>query len=281
MMDNPKKLLKNIEKWAKNQPNLRTLILLGSRVQKNRGDRLSDIDLYLFVESLCDYTEDQDWFKTFGPIWLAVLNDEDDHAVWRVIYEGGLMVEFFVYPLKALETMKNKLPQHFEPGYAVLVDKDKGAKLLPQAGSSPQVPESPSIEMFRESLSNFWLDAYHVAKYLWRRDLWRAKHHDWRLKGDLLQMMGWHAVLKRKQQDFTTYEGKGIQTWIDPETFTSLMTVFGRFYPADSWRALEDTIKLFTLLSNEVADALGTDPRDNLQEKFIPLIKDLQTNPPE
>ncbi|HAF49140.1 MAG TPA: hypothetical protein DCL08_07885 [Anaerolineaceae bacterium] len=59
------------------------------------------------------------------------------------------------------------------------------------------------------------------------------------------------------------------------------MTVFGRFYPADSWRALEDTIKLFTKLANEVAEVLGAHPQDDLQSKFMPLINDLQSNPPE
>jgi len=280
-MENPRKLLKNIEKWAKNQPDLRTLILLGSHVHKGHTDRLSDIDLYLFVENLNNYKENQDWFKVFGPVWLAVLNDESDYVGWKVIYEGGLLVEFFMYPITALETMRDKLPEHFEPGYDILVDKDRRAKQLPQASETTQPPESPSVEMFQKSLASFWLNAYHVAKYLWRRDLWRAKHHDWRLKDDLLQMMSWHAVLKGKQQTFTAYEGKGLQTWIEPETFTSLMTVFGRFYPADSWRALEDTIKLFTQLSSEIAEILGTDISDDLQKKFMPLIKDLQTNPPD
>jgi len=280
-MDNPRKLLKNIENWAKNQLNIRALILLGSRVHKGRDDRLSDLDLYLFVENLSDYADHKAWFKAFGPVWIAVLNDENDHAVWKIIYEGGLMVEFMIYPLRALEAMQENLPRQFEPGYAILVDKDQGAKQLPQARGTSQPPESPSPEVFQESLSIFWLNAYQVAKYLWRRDLWMAKHHDWQLKGDLLQMMGWHALLKGNQRTFTLHEGKGLQTWIDPETFTRLMTVFGRFYPADSWRALEDTIKLFTKLANEVAEALNTNPRDDLQSKFMPLIKDLQSNPPE
>jgi len=279
-MDNPKKLLKTIETWAKYQPNIRSLILLGSRVHKGLVDRLSDLDLTLFVENLSDFVDHEAWFKVFGPVWLAVLNDENDHAVWKVIYEGGLMVEYMIYPLKALKAMQENLPRQFEPGYVILVDKVQGAKQLPQARGNSQPPESPSPEVFQESLSIFWLDAYRVAKYLWRRDLWRAKHHDWQLKGNLLQMMGWHALLKGKQQAFTTYEGKGLQTWIEPETFTSLMTVFGRFYPADSWRALEDTIKLFTKLANEVAEALGTYPRDDLQSKFLKLIKELQSNPP-
>ena len=148
-MDNPRKLIKNIGKWAKNQPNLRALILLGSHVHKGQTDRLSDIDLYLFVENLNDFKENQDWFKTFGPVWLAVLNDESDHVAWNVIYEAGLLVEFFMYPITALETMQNKLPQHFESGYDVLVDKDKGAKHLPQAAGTPQPPESPSLRCFK------------------------------------------------------------------------------------------------------------------------------------
>ena len=170
---------------------------------------------------------------------------------------------------------------HYDPGYSVLIDKDKLTKNLPKASGTARPPERPSEKDFRNTLSDFWLNAYHVAKYLWRRDLWQAKHHDWLMKGNLLEMMGWHSSLVGGQQSFTTYQGKGLQGWISPETFTSLMTVFGRFYPADSWRALEDTIKLFTKLSYDVGEFLNTDPGMNLRDKFMPLIKELQTNPPE
>ena len=280
-MDSPKKLLKNIEKWAKNQEVIRALILSGSRARKEGTDRLSDIYLHIFAEDPSFYAENEDWFQTFGPIWIAALNQDERDTHWEIIYEDGLLVEFFISPTSALEKMEETLPPHLDPGYSVLIDKDKKAKQLPKASGESHPPEKPSKEIFQKTLSDFWLNAYHVAKYLWRRDLWRVKYHDWLLKGNLLEMMGWHSLLIGKQRSFTTYQGKGLQAWIDPETFTSLMTVFGRFYPADSWRALEDTIKLFTALSEDVGEFLDVDPRLDLYEKFMPFIKDLQSNTPE
>jgi len=278
-MDSPKKMLKAIEKWAKNVTNIRALILLGSRAHKGETDRLSDIDLYIFAQNPSKYSEQEDWFQSFGAVWLATNRQNREHTTWKVIYEGGFLVEFIIFATSELEKINNMLPPHFEPGYKILLDKDKQAKQLPEASGTARPPEKPSQEIFQNTLSDFWLNAYHVAKYLWRRDLWRAKHHDWLLKGNLLEMMGWHSLLIGHQKSFTTYQGKGLKGWIEPETFSSLMTVFGRFYPADSWRALEDTIKIFTRLSKDVGEFLEIDPRLDLQDKFMPLIKDLQSNP--
>jgi hypothetical protein len=191
------------------------------------------------------------------------------------------MVEYLIYPNKALEWMQDSLPSHYEPGYTILIDKDKNTKQLPKASSRFRSPELPTLDAFKKNLKEFWFNAYLEAKYIWRSDLWRVKHYDWQLKGNLLDMMGWHALVISGNQSFTTHEGRDIKQWIDSETFTSLMTVFGRFYPADSWRALEDTIKIFTRLAVDVAKQLKVDPRMDLYEKFMPLIKDLQTHPPE
>lgn len=280
-MDTLKKLLKSIEKWAKDQENIRAMLLLGSRSHKGETDRLSDIDLHLFVQNPGNYFENEDWFHSFGPVWLAVQGQDNVQPAWKIIYEDGLLVEFVISPTSTLKNLIDNLPPHFDPGYAVLIDKDKLASHLPKASGNARPPEKPSEETFQNTLSDFWLNAYHVAKYLWRRDLWRAKHHDWLMKGNLLEMMGWHSLLVGEQQSFTTYQGKAIKSWVDPEIFTSLMTVFGRFYPADSWRALEDTIKIFTKLSVDVGKALNIDPRLDLHDKFMPFIKDLQANPPD
>jgi len=275
----PKKFLKAVEKWGEEQENIRAVILLGSQVHKKTTDRLSDIDLQLYTQNPLIYSKDEAWFKSFGPVWLADVKQDAEQVTWKIIYEGGLLVDFIISSTSALGKLDKSLPPHFDPGYSVLIDKDKLTKHLPKAPGTARPPEKPSQEAFQKNISDFWLNAYHVGKYLWRRDLWRAKHHDWLMKGNLLEMMGWHSLLIEGQDSFTTYQGKDIKGWINPETFTSLMTVFGRFYPADSWRALEDTIKIFTKLSKEVGIFLNLDPRLELQDKFIPLIKDLQSNP--
>jgi len=274
-------LLKTIKKWAKEQDDIRAAILLGSRARRGGTDLLSDIDLALFVTDPQSYYQNDAWIGDFAPMWLSVSEEENDLLVRKVIYQEGVMAEFMLYPNTTLLDMQEELPAMFQPGYKVLFDKDRLARKLPKASRKNVPPETPTIDSFHETIENFWLDAYHVAKYLWRHELWRVKHYDWKIKQHLLKMMGWHAVLLHSKSDFTTYQGSHLRDWTEPETHTGLMSIFGRFYPADSWRALTETIKIFTRLSGEIAPALNTDDRRDLQEKFSGLFQDLQTTPDE
>lgn len=275
-------LLKTILQWAKDRQDVRTMILLGSRAQKRSStDRLSDIDLCLFVSAPDRFLESPAWLTVFAPVWLHSAVQDMAWNGWKVIYENGVMVEFGVYPLDALTEMQNELPPAFEPGYKILLDKDKQARKLPKPRGQYSPPNKPTPDEFQKTFTDFWVEAYHVAKYLWRTDLWQAKHHDWALKQHLLTMLGWYAVTCRGQSNFTTYHGKHLNGWVDPELYISLMSIFGRFYPADSWRALDETILHFTRLAAEVAEALAfPDPR-HLQYHFNAWVEDLKANPPQ
>lgn len=273
------KLIKSITQWSKGREEVRALILLGSHARKTRTDRMSDIDLCLFVTNPADLIDDRVWLHQFAPVWASTTEQEGDHKIVNVIYEPGLMVEIGIYATDVLLGMQSALPQYMESGYAILVDKDKTARDLPKPSNTYIPPEDPTPELFHAVIQRFWFNVYNNAKYIWRGEYWRAKTCDWQLKQDLLQMMGWHAALCRGQTNFTIYKGKHLQEWTDPETYTALMSAFGRFYPADSWRALEETIKLFSRLAKEIAETLATDYPQTLEEYFTALITDLKSNP--
>jgi len=58
--------------------------------------------------------------------------------------------------------------------HRVLVDKD--AAFAHEAVGPPLVrPELPADAEFRRVVDEFWFEAYHVAKYLARDELWRTK----------------------------------------------------------------------------------------------------------
>ncbi len=273
------KRLKSIRKWAKEQSTLRTVILIGSQARRGKTDQVSDLDLEIFVTDPQIFFEDPAWHKAFGTVWLSIDQNQPEGFSRKVIYEEGAMVEFSFYPLTALSEIEKALPESYQPGYKVLIDKDKTAQKLPKAdGHAPQKP-APAPDEVQSLMDHFWFHAYHVAKYLWRQDLWRSKHYDWQLKQNLLKMMGWHASLCRKIENVTTYEGKNLQTWIDPETYTALMTIYGRFYPADSWRALEDTINLFTQLAQDVASTLHITYPKTTEKEISEFILNLKANP--
>lgn len=269
-------LIKSIKNWAEDQDDIRAVILLGSYASKKKTDPLSDVDLFLFTHHPERYLEDETWSDALAPVWLTLTQHEENAFQRTVIYDEGLMVEFSFFPGATLKEFQQSLPPELEPGYKVLVDKDKQARLLPKPVRKNIPPTRPAPAELHHTIAAFWKDAYLLAKYLRRDDLWRAKHYDWALKQHLLQVMSWHALICRRQDDFTDYQGKHIKEWADPDAYLTLMGAFGRFYPADSWRALDETIKIFRALSCEVAQALGTDSRNELAEKFSAWINSLK-----
>lgn len=275
------KLIKSIANWAKDQEDIRALVLIGSLTRKGKPDRLTRIGLTLFTNTPQKYIEQVDWVRDFGPVWLTVTKQDDGIQTREVIYEEGLETEFKILPTEEFNDMQYQLPWFFQRGYYVLVDKDKQGRKLPKPKGHFTPQEAPTPDLFHTTIKLFWFDAFQAAKYLWRGELWRVKHFDWSLKQHLLQMMVWHAVVCRKITDFTIYQGKHLQEWTDPETYIRLMTVFGRFYPADSWRALDETIKHFTKLSGEIASELEIDNLHPLSDRFKSLFEDLKSNPPE
>jgi len=277
-MTKPNQRLLEIKQWAKGRSEVRTLILYGSQVQKRKVDPLSDIDLALFTTDLENLIGDTSWTHTFGSVWLSTLRQEGTTHLLKVLYDDGSLVDFALHPHEDLLSMHEHLPAVMEPGYKILIDKDKTARNLPKASGKTPTPPRPTPADVHATLQAFWMDAYHLAKYLLRSELWRAKHYDWQLKQHLLLMMGWHAHLIGKQQHFSTCEGRRLKEWADPEIYISLMTIFGRFYPADAWRALEDTLKRFNQLSEEVANILNADHQPELSEKFQTWLNNQQKN---
>ena len=266
-------LIKKITRWAKDQEDIRALILMGSYARKGSVDQLSDIDLQFFSTNIQTYLIDRNWFEEFGTVWLS--HQDQSANACQVIYEDGLMVEFYFAHPSTIQAMQEQLPSHYETGYKILIDKDRLTRGLPKASGKQLAPQPPSQQDFEYAVEAFWWDAFQYVKYLWRDELWRCKHYDWQLKQHLLEMMGWHALLCRRQVGFTTYQGSHLKEWTDPEVYIGLMSAFGRFYPADSWRALDDTVKTYVNLSEQVAKVLNTAILHQMKEKFIAWKKAL------
>ena len=278
-MDPANKTLKSIVKWAKQEETVRVMLLVGARALKGRVDRLSDINLEIFVMEPTRFADNTDWLAAFGAIWLSVSHTEGSEVHQKAAYADGLVVECRFHPLQELNEMRDLLPSCYEPRFDVLVDKDKLARDLAKPQGKEPTPASPPENIYREAIEQFWWEAFYAFKYLWRGELWQSKHYDWQLKQRLLQALGWHAVVCEGKDNFTFTEGKHLAEWADPESYAALMTVFGRFYPADSWRALKATIQLYTRLMKAIGSQLGYPYPQDQESKFISLAKDLQANP--
>lgn len=276
-----KDLTPTIVAWAKQELAIRTAILLGSRANitgPNRVDEYSDSDVALFVTDHANYTTDDTWMQKIGYVAVyipeTIYIDGISYPVRLIIFKDGSKADIAFYPVTLLDQLahSNQLPEMFNFGYKVLIDKDGNAKnLRPATGKAPCTPK-PSEQEFLDAINVFFFEACHVAKYLQRNDLWHAKFRDWTTKEYLLRMIEWHEKATHDWNYDTICHGKRMQSWIRKETWDTSQHTFGHFDANDSMKALLATIELFRNIAKETASMLGYVYPIHVDESVTKLI---------
>ncbi len=265
--------------WAQSNPDIRSVIEVGAGVRSDHpADAWSDLDLELYITDVSRYASHNAWFEAFATVWVYLpLHVEGGFPSRLVIFEGGNKVDFVLYSVEELKRRAQwqALPEIYRRGYRIALDKDHVAAGIPASPFAPSKPEPPLASTFLFTVQEFWFEAFHVAKYLRRGDLWSVKFRDRATKDGLLQMMEWHAQVVRGIED-TWHSGRFMKEWTEAETWTALHEAFGGFDSQDSWQALLVTMDTFRRLAMETAAGLGyaypTDVDTNMSE-FIESLR--------
>jgi aminoglycoside 6-adenylyltransferase len=254
-------LLDEIVRWATARDDVRALVMTGSRARPTGPvDAWSDYDIELFTTNTDRYASN-DWMAEIRPVWvcLALLREDDPRYRMRLtVFSGGDKVDFAVAPVEMLRewVARRALPDLYERGYVILLDKDDLASRLPAPtyGAPRQPP--PNKAEFQATVEEFWFEASHIPKYLFRDELWVVKFRDWTMKTLLLRMLGWYATANDPASDVWDIGGH-MASWLDPTTRARLGSTFGRYEATDSWQALLSTTDLFRDLTAVTAERLG------------------------
>jgi aminoglycoside 6-adenylyltransferase len=137
--------------------------------------------------------------------------------------------------------------------------------------------KKPGPGEFRKNTDEFWFEVYHVAKYLYRGDLWAAKSRDWDSKEQLRQMLEWNESSRRNWNFSAKDNGKEMKDWVDRSIWDMLGKCFGTFEPEESWAALDYTIKIYRKITIETANHLGYEYNQRLYDKISQFIEDLKS----
>ena len=275
--------LPEIVNWAESRAEVRAVVLTGSRARDDgTADDLSDIDIELFLEQPEPFSRSTDWLSEIGSVWVSLpLQTEDGYPTRLVIFQGGVKVDFTLYPLDVLRRMveSGRSPDLYSRGYRVLVDKDGLAASIASRRARKDAATKPTEEQFRALVEEFWFEAYHVAKYLRREDLWAAKFRDWGLKELLRTMVEWHAKSVHGWPYETWYLGLRMRDWAEPEVWERLFSVFGRFDAQDSWQALAETMDLFSEVAKQVSGCMHYRYPDGVEDNLRSYIDSLLPTP--
>lgn len=140
--------------------------------------------------------------------------------------------------------------------------------------------KKPSEHEFLTAVKEFWFEAYHVAVYLKRGDLWSAKVRSSGIHDHfLLKMIEWNELSKLNWNTAIRPMGKWMQSWVSQDTWNALHQIFAHFNEQDSWSFLLNTIALFRKLSIETAKKLGFSYPQDIDKNFSDFIFNLQGKP--
>lgn len=275
-------ILSRIVNWAEREDPIRALVLEGSRAEEKEADELSDYDINMFITDPEPYAQDDHWISATDDVWVYIPEKVTHHgqvfATRLVIYQAGVKVDFILYSTDILRELAHAdlLPEQYDIGYRVLLDKDGVAAEMPSPSLQAFRRGRPTETTFLACVHEFWFEVYHVAKHLRRRDLWSVKFRDWTTKCLLLRMIEWSERGKHGWDYRTHPLGKHMKSWVAAETWERLSGLFAHFDAEDSWEAMFATIELFGRVARETAQSLGCTYPSVIEENIVTFARNLR-----
>ena len=272
-------VLQKIINWAQAEDPIRALILQGSRAKERSADELSDYDISVYCKTSKPYTEAEEWLSQIGQVWVCVKEmisfNQETFPTRLVIFAGGIKVDFSFLSLNCLDQMiKGSLLDEYNQGYQILLDKDHIAGRF--RGPIQKETKKPSKEVFLRTIQEFWFEAYHVAVYLKRKDLWSVKFRSNAMNTFLLALIEWEAESRNGWNKAISPMGKQMALWTLPSIWQQLQNIFAHFDPKDSWKALFHSLTLFRQLSVDLSRQLGFDYPEALDKNMSGFISKLR-----
>lgn len=264
--------------WSAQGVSARLILMVGSQARSDHpSDAHSDLDLEVFGTDY-DPAAYLSWLRSFAPVWMILDDPGSDVPKWLVLYQGGFKVDVSLNSMESLNDIirTQRLWSSQQRGYAVLLDKEHLAPLLPAIASDPSVfSQLPDESAFRKLIDQYWYGSLYVARQIKRGNLWKVKWADQLQQNTLLTMLEWHALALHDGNVSVWNNGNFMREWVDEPTWYALHDVFAHFDAEDSWRALHASMQLFQTLSEAVAVQLHFEYPATMVQDILTTIERL------
>ena len=273
--------------WAERQPGVRAMLLTSSRaIPGAPADVFSDYDVILALRDVQPFYEERTWLEAFGPV-LVVYRDALEpyygslKSCYVTQYENGLKIDFTLWPVETLERMAAdpQLPDEFDAGYRVLLDKDHLTDALKPPTYRAYIPTPPTEIEYLTAVEEFFHEATYLAKHLWRDDLMAAKHTlDHSMKqGYLLPMLEWRLEVDHDWALKPGLYGRGLKKRLSSDLWAELESTYAGAGLEQNWEALFRTIALFRKVAIEAGDRLGYAYPDDLDRRAVAYLQKVKS----
>jgi aminoglycoside 6-adenylyltransferase len=280
-MRNVKEVLEEITSWAKENPDIRTVLLVGSRADPDaKVDLLSDYDIEIAVNDPRKFLDSEEWLSAFGDP-LVIMHVNEDFKLRMVIYKDYIRIDFRIYSVEDFKQIitQTKLPKNLDNGYKILLDKDRITLNLKTPAYDVFIITKPSKEEFLATVTDFWWDTTYVAKSLWRDEIFYAKYMlDSIIRFSYLRkIIEWHISAQYNWGITTNKYGRYFKHYLDAETRRELEKTFAGSEKEENWNALLATLKLFRRLATTISQEIDCSYPEELDAEISSYLKKIKT----
>jgi len=278
-------LLDKIVAFALADEEIRAVILEGSLATGAQVDELSDYDVNIYARNSEHYLSDDHWMTHFGEVLLYQKEVFQFYAASiptrLILFRHGKRIDFSFWQLDLLTEMVrgSKEYESYKNCYKILVDKDRLAEQLKPASGAGFLVLPPDRDEFLQTLYDFWFEAYCVARYLSRRDLWYAKLIENRyIKDHLYRMALWNrqAAHAWGADPLLHLEGKRFEKWAEAELIQAVSGCFSGYDVEATWSSLFAMLALFNRLARQTAGWLQIEYPQRVERDILDYLYILQ-----
>ncbi|WP_316634000.1 AadS family aminoglycoside 6-adenylyltransferase [uncultured Flavobacterium sp.] len=278
--------LNTIINWAENNKDVRAMLLTSSLVNPLAPvDDFSDLDIEFIFVNNSDYISSNSWIHNFGNPIAMIEEDENyfehKHAMKMVLYDDSVKVDFKLFNKdKFLEEIKlKKLPEDWDIGYKVIIDKDGITQEMQQPTFQVSIIVKPSKEEFQCILNDFWWDTTYIAKCLARDEIFYAKFmSETNIRTNyLIPLIEWHIASEHNWAITTNKHGRLFKKYLNPEMWLKTEQTFSGSNINDNWNALFSMADLVSEVGTKLSKKLNYEYPEKLEKdirKYLIQTKD-------
>lgn len=278
--------LNDIINWSKQNNDVRAVLLTSSLVNPYAPvDDFSDLDIEIIFDDNAFYVADSGWIKLFGEPIAMVEEDEsyfdEKHAMKMVLYDDHVKVDFKLISKAKflLEVQLGELPEDWDIGYKVLLDKDGITNNMKTPTYQVAFVTKPNREKFKQVLNDFWWDTTYVAKCLARDEIFYAKFmSENNIRTDYLTpLIEWYLCSQNKWNVSTNKHGRLFKKHIDADLWSIIEHTFSGSDLQDNWNALFSMADLVSKIGSDLALKLDYEYPFSLEAKVRKYLIDVRS----
>lgn len=207
------------------------VILVGSH-GRGSADEFSDIDVVILCDDPGHLVEDEDWWRSLGPVLMTYSDSYGDDADRRLVLEDGSDIELIFEPMSWFESDHAARTLSF--GYRILYGPD-----APQIAVAPR-RSPPDLEA---TVSRFWYRAWWSARKLHRGEIVMAARM---INGTLHTLLLDVLAEANESRSPGHVDRRRVDTWLDESTRARLSACAAGYDASSVREAIRSTTALFS-----------------------------------